>query len=70
MGNSQEGGELHSNLQYLQVVRIEIFEWSKVRVFTKGCQPKRLAVNQDKEKKTTTMPSFSFNPISNLKELL
>ncbi|HAT1927498.1 TPA: TraK family protein [Legionella pneumophila] len=33
-------------------------------------QPKRLAVNQDKEKKPTTMPSFSFNSIPNLKELL
>ncbi|HAT1761466.1 TPA: TraK family protein [Legionella pneumophila] len=33
-------------------------------------QPKRPAVNQDKEKMPTTMPSFSFNPIPNLKELL
>ncbi len=33
-------------------------------------QPKRLAINQDKEKKLTTMPSFSFNPMPNLKELL
>ncbi|HAU0818312.1 TPA: TraK family protein, partial [Legionella pneumophila] len=33
-------------------------------------QPKRLAVNQDKEKKPTAMPSFTFNPIPNLKALL
>ncbi|HAU1199862.1 TPA: TraK family protein [Legionella pneumophila] len=33
-------------------------------------QPKRLAENQDKEKKPTTMPLFNFNPIPNLKELL
>lgn len=33
-------------------------------------QPKRLAVNQDKEKKPTAMPSFTFNPKPNLKELL
>ncbi|HIH8947556.1 TPA: TraK family protein [Legionella pneumophila] len=33
-------------------------------------QPKRLAENQDKEKKQTTMPSFNFNPIPNSKELL
>lgn len=36
----------------------------------KDAKPKRLAVNQDKEKKPTTMTSFSFNPIPNLKELL
>lgn len=33
-------------------------------------QPKGLAINQDKKKKATAMPSFTFNPISNLKELL
>lgn len=33
-------------------------------------QPKRLVENQDKEKKPTIMPSFNFNPIPNLKELL
>lgn len=33
-------------------------------------QLKRLAVNQDKERKPTAMPSFTFNPIPNLKELL
>ncbi|HAT8639020.1 TPA: conjugal transfer protein TraK [Legionella pneumophila] len=33
-------------------------------------QPKRLAVNQDKEKKPTAMPSCTFNPTPNLKELL
>ncbi|MFC3908282.1 TraK family protein [Legionella dresdenensis] len=33
-------------------------------------QPKKLAENQDKEKKPTAMPSFTFNPIPNLKELL
>lgn len=33
-------------------------------------QPKRLAVNQDKEKKPRAMPSFTFNPIANLEELL
>ncbi|QMT59189.1 TraK family protein [Legionella sp. PC997] len=33
-------------------------------------QPKRLAVNQDKEKKPTAKPSFTFNPKPNLKELL
>lgn len=33
-------------------------------------QPKRLAVNQDKEKKPTAMPSFTYNPIPNLNELL
>lgn len=35
-----------------------------------GQQSKRLAVNQDKEKRPITMPSFSFNPIPNLKVLL
>ncbi|MCW8385510.1 TraK family protein [Fluoribacter dumoffii] len=33
-------------------------------------QPKRLAVNQDKERKPSAMPSFTFNPIPNLEELL
>lgn len=33
-------------------------------------QPKRQPGNQDKEKKLTTMPSFSFNPVPNLKKLL
>ncbi|HDS3834311.1 TPA: TraK family protein [Legionella pneumophila] len=33
-------------------------------------QPKGLAKNQDKEKKPTAIPSFTFNPIPNLKELL
>ncbi|WP_131778420.1 TraK family protein [Legionella bozemanae] len=33
-------------------------------------QLKRLVVNQDKEKKPTAMPAFTFNPIPNLKELL
>lgn len=32
-------------------------------------QSKRLAVNQDKEKKQTSMPPFNFNPILNLKKL-
>lgn len=33
-------------------------------------QQKRLVVNQNKEKEPTAMPSFTFNPIPNLKELL
>lgn len=33
-------------------------------------QSKGLAVNQDKEKKPTDMPSFTFNPKPNLKDLL
>jgi Iap family predicted aminopeptidase len=37
---------------------------------TKDQQPKGLAINQDKKKKPIAMPSFTFNPIPNLKELL
>ncbi|MGM9454906.1 TraK family protein [Legionella bozemanae] len=33
-------------------------------------QPKGLTLNQDKEKKPTAMPSFTFNSKPNLKELL
>ncbi|HAT9718360.1 TPA: conjugal transfer protein TraK [Legionella pneumophila subsp. pneumophila] len=37
---------------------------------TNDQQPKRRAVNQDKEKKPTAMPTFTFNATTNLKELL
>lgn len=33
-------------------------------------QPKGLTIKQDKKKKATAMPSFIYNPIPNLKELL
>lgn len=33
-------------------------------------QPKSLVVTPDKEKKTAAIPSFTFNPIPNLKKLL